>query len=146
MRNMPRERYRFVVAMRSDRVLLAAACALLLCSCADELGCDVDGVTRDLGGTGLMDCGIARSDIDAVDKCAVGSFRRRDTFRALYEKKDGSLSGIVHAAGDEYYAVRASSDGDQVERAQCEGASIVSKDGRSFVQCDKPGPFTKACN
>lgn len=139
-------RYRFVLAMRADRVLLGAACALLLCSCSNDLGCDLDGVTRDLGGSGLMDCGIARSDVSAVDACAVESFEMRATFRAVYEKKDGSLQGVVHAAGDKYYAIRASSDGGDVERAECKGASIVSQNGRTFVQCDKPGTYSKACH
>jgi hypothetical protein len=139
-------RYRFVVGLRADRVLLGAACALLLCSCSNDLGCDLDGVTRDLGGTGLMDCGIARSDVSAVDACAVQSFRARATFRAVYEKKDGSLQGVIHAAGDKYYAIRTSTDGGDVESAECKGASIVTEDSRTFVECDKPGAFSKACH
>jgi hypothetical protein len=145
MRNVRLRRYRFVVAMAGDRVLLAAACALCLCSCSTDLGCDLDGVTRDLGGTGLMDCGIARAQVSVVDDCAVKAFRARSTFRALYEKKDGSLQGVVHAAGDKYYAIRTATDGGDVESAECKGGSITTQNGRTFVQCDEPGMFTKAC-
>lgn len=139
-------RWRFVVAMRADRVLFGAACALWLCSCTNHLGCDVDGVTRNLGGTGLMDCGIARSQVSAVDACAVQNFRARATFRALYEKKDGSLEGIIHAAGDKYFAIRTDVDGGDVESAECKSGSVVTDNGRTFVQCDKPGAFSAACH
>jgi hypothetical protein len=145
MRSM-RDRYRFVLGMRARALLGAAVLLAALSGCSHELGCDIDGVSRDLGGAGLMDCGIASSDIDAMDKCAVANFRADKTFRALYEKKGGSLEGIVHAAGGKYYALRAAADGRDVERAQCKSASIVTMDGRTYVQCDKPAAFSKACD
>jgi hypothetical protein len=146
---MDAPRHPIVFAMRARRVLVVAGLLCPLLGCADQLGCDLDGVSRGLGGAGLIDCGIASkdtSDTSTVDRCAVTSFQTRATFRAIYEQKDKSLEGIVHAAGDKYYALRASPSGDAVERAQCKSASITTDGSRTFVACEKPGAYAKACN
>ena len=128
--------------------LLSAGCAWVgLAGCAGDLGCDLDGTTRELGGAGLIDCGLAeRGNTGVVDRCAVTAFMRRDTFRALYERKDGSLEAVLHAAGGRYYSLRASAAGDDVTRADCKGASVAAEGSRTFVQCDDPGEFRKACD
>ena len=123
-----------------------ASAAIVLSACANSLGCDLDGISRDLGGAGLMDCGIASDDTSNVDACAVTAFRMRSTFRAIYEQPDGSLQAIVHAAGDSYYLLRASKSGDSVERADCQSASLASEGTRQFVQCEKPSAFREACD
>jgi hypothetical protein len=133
--------------MRAQRVRLAAAAACAVIGCAHELGCDLDGVTRSLGGPGLMDCGIASSsDTSAVDDCAVTQYEMRGTFRAIYENKNKTLQAVVHAAGDKWYALRATASGDGVERTECKGGSIVTEGTRAYVQCDKPGTFAPACH
>lgn len=134
--------------MRGDATLLPMVIvALGLAGCANDLGCDLDGVSRDVGGPGLMDCGIAHpDDTDVVDRCAVTAFGRGETFRAIYEQSDDSVEAVVHGAGDHYYSLRSSSSGDHVERADCKGGSIVEDGSRRFVQCDRPSAFRKACN
>jgi len=138
-------RHWFALRMPAYRVLLASASAAGMLGCANQHGCDIGGVSRDLGGTGLIDCGIAGSDPSDVDACAVSAFMMRSTFRAIYEKKDGSLQGVIHAAGDTYYALRASAKGDAVQYAQCKSGSVVDQGTRTLVQCDKPGAYVAAC-
>lgn len=125
---------------------MAAWAIGFVAGCAGDLGCDLDGTTRKLGGSGLMDCGLAeKGNTTDVDRCAVTAEQSRTTFRAIYVRKDGSLEAVVHGAGDHYYLLRASSDGDEVKRADCEGASVVTDGTRQFVECDEPGEFRKAC-
>jgi hypothetical protein len=127
--------------------LVVAWSALALGGCASELGCDLNDSTRDLGGAGLMDCGLAEyGDTDTVDTCAVREHGARGTFRAIYERKDGSLEAVVHAAGDRYYLFRADADGDHVKRAECESASVVTDGDREFVECDSHGEFRAVCD
>jgi hypothetical protein len=121
--------------------------AIVVAGCANDLGCDLDGVSRDVGGTGLMDCGIAKPDkTDTVDRCAVTAFGRGQTFRAIYEQDDESVEAVVHGSGDHYYLLHSSAGGDHVERADCKSASIVDEGSRRFVQCEHPSAFRPACD
>lgn len=129
--------------------LASIACAVLLLSvfaaCGGEEGCDFDAETRDVGGIGLMDCGFARGDdASAVDRCAVTAYRMGITFRAVYERSDGSLDALVHGTGG-YALLRTDADGSVIERADCEDAHEVQRDGRSFVECTDSGVFDTVC-
>lgn len=128
-------------------VVGATSLCAAISGCASELGCDLHGVTRKLGGVGLMDCGLGEQDnTSVVDRCAVNAFTARLTFRALYERSDGSLEAIVHGAGGHYYALRAAADGDAVQQADCEGAEIVTDGSRKYVRCEGRGDFEPACD
>jgi hypothetical protein len=118
--------------------------------CSGETECNIDSQSRALGGAGLIDCGIASADdppeiFDRVDSCAVEAYQARGTFRALYENQDGTLKGTVHSAGGNFYLLRAGTDDDHVDRADCEGAHVVVEDGRTYVHCDSPSEFERIC-
>jgi hypothetical protein len=115
-------------------------------SCAGEDECEFDSVTRDVGGVGLIDCGIASiEDTSEVDECAVSAYQAGQTFRAIYEQEDDGLEAIVHAAGGTYHLVRLSGDDRRITRAECAGASFVQEAVRRTIACDEPGPFSAAC-
>ncbi|MDD9934339.1 MAG: hypothetical protein OXT09_12090 [Myxococcales bacterium] len=124
-------------------VLLAASTALVGCSSDD--GCDLDDYTRDQGGFGLMDCGLAFDDTSAVDACAVMALRQGGTFRALYETEDGGLEAIVHTSEGVYIQVRTPADGASLEQTPCEDGILIEEDGRSYVGCFEPGEAELVC-
>jgi hypothetical protein len=127
-------------------VAAIAGLAIAASSCAGEDECEFDAVTRDTGGVGLIDCGIAPfEDPSEVDECAVDAYQAGQTFRAIYEQEDRGLEAIVHAAGGTYHLVRLSGDGQRITRADCAGATFIQEDGRRTVACDRPGPFSAAC-
>lgn len=114
--------------------------------CGGDDDCEFDNVLRDIGGVGLMDCGIAsEDDTSDVDDCAVDAYRANQTFRALYEQDDGGLRAIVHAAGDSYHVVTLSGEDGSIARAECEGGVLVQENGRSYVDCADPEPFRDVC-
>lgn len=110
--------------------------------CAED-ECNIDEYTRDLGGIGVMDCGLAGDDTSAVDECALTAYRGRKTFRALYENEDGDLEAIVHAAGGTYHLVREA--GSMLEQADCKGGQEEVTDDRRRVGCDGQGAFETVC-
>jgi hypothetical protein len=127
-------------------MVLALSVGSLLAGCGGDDECEFDAVTRDIGGVGLTDCGIAdRDDPSEVDECAVSAYRGNQTFRAIYEQDDDGLEAIVHAAGDSYHLVRLSGEDGTITRADCAGGQFVSEDGREYIACDEPGPFSVAC-
>jgi len=126
--------------------LAAMVCASSGAGCGGENECEFEAITREVGGVGLMDCGIAsRDDTSEVDDCAVSAYQANHTFRAIYEQADDGLEAIVHAAGDTYHLIRLSGDGRSITRADCEGGLFVQEDGRRYIACDEPGSFRAAC-
>lgn len=137
-------RHHFVNAWRST---LVVACSWALVGCNDGTECNINSASRMLGGPGVIDCKVASAGESSqyVDTCAVETYNARGTFRALYERDDGTLDAIVHAAGDTYHILRMRAEANSVEQADCEGAHVVSVDGRTYVQCDDPTPFRVLC-
>lgn len=126
------------------RRIIAWPC-LLIVSCAGGDECELDAVSRDVGGTGLIDCGIASpTDSSSVDRCALTAYRGNNTFRAIYEREDGGLEAFVHAAGGSYHLLRLAPDGN-IERADCDGAVVVQEGARSYVSCEEPSEFEVVC-
>jgi hypothetical protein len=127
------------------RLWLLALALPTLAACGGDDECEFNSVTRDVGGSGLVDCGIAHvDDTGSVDRCAVTAFTSNNTFRALYEQEDGDLLALVHAAGDTYHLLRLSEDG-RIEQADCSGGSVQQEGTRSFVRCDDPSNFELVC-
>jgi hypothetical protein len=117
----------------------------VLAACGGDQECEIDAVSRDLGGAGLLDCGIApEDDTRTVDACAVMAHRSRQTFRALYERGEGRIEGIVHAVGDTYHLLRVTGDG-AIARADCSGARVAQDGTRSHVVCDGDPAFEAVC-
>jgi hypothetical protein len=127
--------------------MLASLALVGSCGCGDEEGgCDIESRSRKLGGTGLIDCGIAGpGDTSTVDDCAVSAFQSRSTFRALYELENGDLEAIVHAAGDSYHTLRQPPDETVVERIDCGDAEVVTRGTRRYVVCTDPGTPREIC-
>jgi hypothetical protein len=124
---------------------LALVLAWVGAGCGGGDDCDIEAQSRAIGGAGLEDCGIARSDqTTVVDRCAVTAFEGNKTFRALYELDDGKLQALVHAAGGAYLLLREADSG--VERADCSGAHSVRANGRNYVECDDPTGFAPLCH
>lgn len=115
--------------------------------CADDDACDLGDISRELGGVGLIDCGISDSaeDTAAVDRCAVSAYAGGSTFRAVYERAQGGLEAIVRVAGGDYLVLRQSDDGGSVERADCASARVVDEAGRTYVECVDRGEFDPVC-
>jgi len=151
---LPRESARRVLARSRGSAVLRPAWPALLAiwvgvqgwaGCASKDDCNIETQTRDLGGAGLMDCGLASTDdTHTVDACAVAAFAGRNTFRAIYERSDGTLEALVHAAGDAYLTLRESPDG--IERRDCKSAHVVDDADRSYVECVEPSAPTIVCN
>ena len=119
--------------------------ALALASCNGDDDCNIETQSRELGGAGLQDCGIAHgSNASIVDRCAVDAYAMNATFRALYELDDGRLQAIVHAAGDSYFLLR-EGEGGGVERADCADGVVANQDGRRFIDCQDAGEFEPIC-
>ena len=139
--------------MNPTRLHLAAAftCVAIVATCAigsagcDEDECELDAVTRRLGGAGLIDCGLATDNPSDVDRCAVSANRAGSTFRALYEREDGGVDVIMRIAGGDYIALQLVPDDGRIERASCASGRIATSSGRSFVECVDRGDFTLVC-
>ena len=133
------------VTSAARSLLVLTALAALVTGCATDDDCTLEARSRELGGAGLMDCGLASTDdTGTVDRCAVAAFKARSTFRAIYERKDGMLEALVHAAGDAYLTLRETSSG--LERRDCAGAHVVEDAGRSYVECVEPSDPVAECN
>src|SRR5262249_33466383 len=137
-------RYRLHLAAVCQCCLLGALAGLADSGCGDEASCDLGAITRDLGGVGLIDCGVANAETADVDRCAVAAYRDGSTFRAIYERDDGRLQALVRAAGGDYLVLRQADD-DSITRAECNGAQVVADGGRTYVECVDRGPFTTVC-
>lgn len=125
--------------------LAAGAWSSIGSGCGGGDDCEFDSVLREVGGVGLMDCGIADvGETREVDSCAVRAHQADHTFRAIYEQDDGGLRAIVHAAGDTYHEVTLSPDG-SIVRAQCAAAVLVQESGRSYIDCDDPEEPRTVC-
>jgi hypothetical protein len=125
---------------------LALPACLLLVACGDEDSCDLDAYTRDQGGFGLMDCGIASAgETSAVDACAEMAQRQGVTFRAIYETDDGGLEALVYTSDDEYIQVRTPADGSTLEQERCGSGVLTQETGRTYVSCLDPGEPEVVC-
>lgn len=133
------------VSSAVPRALLGFSALLALAGACAEDECDFNSATRDVGGIGLMDCGIAGEDTSAVDSCAVMAHRQGAIFRAIYETEEGGLEAIVHGSDGEYSLLRIPAPNGPVERADCAGAEVVDEAGRTRVSCVNPGPFAVVC-
>ena len=139
--------------MNPTRLHLAAAfaCVATVATCATgsagcgEDECELDAVTRRLGGAGLIDCGLATDDPSAVDNCAVRENAAGSTFRALYEREDGGVDVIMRVAGGDYVALQRVPEDGRIERASCDGGRIANSSGRRFVECIDRGEFSLVC-
>ena len=117
--------------------------ASLVCFGCNNDPCDISVVSRDLGGPGLMDCGVAAAVGASANQCAVDALRQDHTFRVFTEAADGELEGIVHAAGGEFFAQR--TRGARVEQAACGGAEVVGASGAQRVECTGAGDYEVVC-
>jgi len=130
--------------MRNVLLFLLAANGSVLAGCSGDDSCDIESYTRELGGSGLTDCGLARpGNPDVVDGCAVMAHNQNKTFRALYANAEGEVEGLVYSSDRKLYDVR--SVGSTIERATCEGAVVIKDDGRVYVECDSPGERDVVC-
>ena len=101
-----------------------ATCATGSAGCGEE-ECELDSVTRKLGGAGLIDCGLAIGDPSNVDRCAVSANRAGSTFRALYEREDGGVDVIMRVAGGGYVALQLVAEDGRIEARQlCGGPHL----------------------
>ena len=134
------------VCAPSALVVLLAMTVSAGSSCGGDDECEFDRVLRDIGGAGLIDCGIADfQDTAEVDACAVEAHAANQTFRAIYEQEDGELQGIVHASGDSYHLVTLAADGRTIARAECEDGLYTQAGARTYINCVDPGPFRTVC-
>jgi hypothetical protein len=107
--------------------------------------CELNAVTRELGGAGLVDCGLATGDSSDVDRCAITAHRNGSTFRALYEREDGGVDVIMRIAGGDYVALRLVPEERRIEQATCDGGRVTVSGGRSYVECEGRGEFGLVC-
>ena len=141
--------------MNPTRLHLAAgfACVAIVATCAagsagcGEDECELDAVTRRLGGACLIDCGLATGDPSEVDSCAVRENGAGSTFRALYEREDGGVDVIMRVAGGDYIALQLLPEDGRIERASCARGRVVTDmvSGRRFVECVDRGEFALVC-
>jgi hypothetical protein len=127
----------FACAVLSALAVTAAGCG------EDE--CELDAVSRRLGGTGLIDCGLAVGDPEDVDRCAVVAHGGGSTFRALYQREDGGVDAIMRVAGGAYVVLRFDAESGRIERADCEDGRITVGDGRTFVDCVDQSDYALVC-
>ncbi len=112
--------------------------------CGDD-ECELNAVTRKLGGVGLIDCGFATGDSNDVDRCAITAHRGGSTFRALYEREDGGVDVIMRIAGGAYVALRLVPEDRSIEQASCDGGRVTVSGSRSYVECEGRGEFSLVC-
>lgn len=124
---------------------IGATCAFGNAGCGDD-ACELDAVTRNLGGAGLIDCGLATmDDPGVVDRCAVTAHGDGSTFRALYERGDGGVDVIMRIAGGDYVALQLVGDDGRIERANCDEGRIAVRGARRYVECVDRGEFSIVC-